>query len=252
MPILTQVAAIGDWVYFAFRSALAAVAVIFSPGLWLRPYYHVFLGGVPLATVLGVGLGLVIWMHTRGLLLRTAGAVDLLPTFLAVAVLLELAPVGAGLIVAARTGASLGAELASMRVAEQIDALEMLGVSPWRRLIGPRVLAVTLAVPCLHVLVATSAILSGYVAEQITGSTTMLKYQAAVLQELRLNEVLPAGLKTLAFGYLIGVTGCWIGLKAEGGSEGVGRAATDSVVSCCLLVLLADVVLVGLTRLIVG
>lgn len=245
-------AAIGNWTYFAVRSAIASFAAAIRPGWWARPLYGVLIGGLPLAVVLGLALGLVIWMHTRGVLERTAGAADMLPTFLAVAVLLELAPVGAGLILSARTGASLGAELASMRVGEQVDALELLGVSPVARLVGPRVLACVLAAPLLHVLIAALALGSGYVAETFTGSTYWLKYQSAVLAELHLHEVLPAGLKTLVFGGLVGVTGCYFGLNAEGGSEGVGTAATDSVVMCTLLVLLADVLLVGLIQVTLG
>ena len=168
------------------------------------------------------------------------------------AVLLELAPVGAGLILAARTGASLGAELAAMRVSEQVDALELLGVSPVRRLVGPRVLACVLAAPMLHAIIATIALASGYVAEQITGQTYWLKYQQAVLAELRMHEVIPAGLKTLVFGSLIGTTGCYVGLTAGGGSEGVGEAATGSVVRCTLLVLFADVLMVGLIQAVVS
>jgi phospholipid/cholesterol/gamma-HCH transport system permease protein len=240
-------ARVGDWAYFSARATSAAFLAVVRPGYWLRPLHGVLVGGLPLAAVTGLALGVVIWMHTRGVLARTGGgAVEYLPTFLAAAVLLELAPVGAGLIVAARTGASLGAELASMRVGEQIDALELLGVSPMRRLVGPRVLACVLAVPLLHVLIAALALGSGFVAESIIGQTTWLKYERAVLQELRLHEVLPAGLKTLVFGALVGVTGCYIGLTAKGGSEGVGQAATDSVVACSLLVLAADVLLVGL------
>ena len=198
-------------------------------------------------------MGIVIWMHTRGVLERTGtGAVEFLPTFLAAAVLMELAPIGAGLIVAARTGASLGAELAAMRVNEQIDALVLLGVSPVRRLVAPRVLACVLAVPLLHVLIATLSIGSGFFAELISGQTTWLKYQTAVLRELYLRDVVPALAKTLVFGFLTGVTGCFIGLNARGGSEDVGAAATNSVVACCLLVLAADVGMVGLTRLIFG
>ena len=210
-------------------------------------------GGLLLAVVAGFALGAVVWMHTRGVLERTGtGAVELLPTFLAAAVLLELAPIGAGLIVAARTGASLGAELAAMRVNEQIDALELLGVSPMRRLVAPRVLACVLAVPLLHVLIASIALGSGFLAESIVGQTTWLRYQTAVLRELYLIDVVPALLKTLVFGFLVGVTGCFVGLRTRGGSEEVGTAATDSVVACSLLVLLADVLLVGLTRLLVA
>lgn len=244
-----RLARAGDWAYFSGRAFLAAILSVPRPSLWLRPLYGVVVGGLPLAAVLGLALGAVIWMHTRDVLDRTVGAAELLPTVLAAAVLLELAPVGAGMIVAARTGASLGAELASMKVGEQIDALELLGVSPVRRLVGPRVLACALAVPILHVLIASIAIGSGYFAESAVGHTTWLKYERAVLEELRLGQVVPAGLKTVVFGGLIGVTGCFVGLNARDGSEGVGRAATEAVVACSLLVLVADVFLVGLIQL---
>jgi phospholipid/cholesterol/gamma-HCH transport system permease protein len=234
---------------FAARAIPASLGALPRVGQWVRPLYGVLIGGLPLAAVTGLALGIVIWLHTRDVLARTGtGAVEYLPTFLAAAVLLELAPVGAGLIVAARTGASLGAELASMRVSEQIDALELLGVSPVRRLVGPRVLACVLAVPLLHILIAATALGSGFVAELMTGSTTYLKYNTAALRELVLQDVIPAGLKTLVFGLVVGVTGCFIGMNSREGSEGVGRAATDSVVACSLLVLLADVLLVMLIK----
>jgi phospholipid/cholesterol/gamma-HCH transport system permease protein len=239
----------GRLTVFAARAVPTAVAAVPRAGRWVRPFYAVLVGGLPLAAVTGLALGVVIWLHTRDVLERTGTrAVEYLPTFLAAAVLLELAPVGAGLIVAARTGASLGAELASMRVTEQIDALELLGVSPIRRLVGPRVVACVLAVPLLHVLIAATALGSGYAAELVTGSTSYLKFSTAALRELVLEEVIPAGLKTLAFGLVVGVTGCFIGMSPRDGSEGVGRAATDSVVACCLLVLLSDVLLVVLIK----
>jgi phospholipid/cholesterol/gamma-HCH transport system permease protein len=234
---------------FAARAVPATGAAVARPAGWVRPFYAVLIGGLPLAAVAGLALGVVIWLHTRDVLARTGtGAVEYLPTFLAAAVLLELAPVGAGLIVAARTGASLGAELAAMRVSEQIDALELLGVSPMRVLVGPRVLACVLAAPLLHVAIAAVALVSGFAAESVTGSTTYLKYATAALRELSLEDVVPAGLKTLAFGLVVGVTGCFIGTRPREGSEGVGRAATDSVVACVLLVLAADVFLVVLIK----
>jgi phospholipid/cholesterol/gamma-HCH transport system permease protein len=249
VKLLDALAAVGDWAFFFARSLVAAGRALIRPDYWLRPLYHVLVGGLPLAVVAGLALGVVIWIHTRGVLARTgSGAVEYLPTFLAAAVLLELAPIGAGLILAARTGASLGAELAAMRIGEQVDALELLGVSPLRRLVGPRVLACVLAAPLLHALIAGLAIGSGYVAETVAGQMTWLKYQTAVLEELRLSDVVPAGLKTFVFGALVGATGCYRGLIADGGSEGVGRAATDSVVACVLLVLGADVLLVGLIQ----
>ena len=246
--MLDAVARLGEGAAFAARSLVPTLASAMRPREWLRPLADALVGALPLAAVLGVALGAVVWMQARGILARTAGAAELLPTVLSAAVLLELAPVGAGLILAARTGAALGAELASLRLSEQVEALELLGVSPTRRLVAPRVWACVVAAPALHVLVAALALASGYAAELLTGQTTWLKYQAAVMGELKLGDVVPAGLKTLAFGWLVGVTGTFTGLGASGGSEGVGRATTASVVRCCLLVLAADVFLVGLIR----
>ena len=245
---------IGEFAHFAALGLAAAVGALPHPARWLRPFYSVFVGGFPLAIVLGLALGAVIWLQTRAVLEQFPGANDLLPTVLTAAVLLELAPVGAGLIVAARTGASLGAELSSMKLGEQVDALELLGQSPRRVLVGPRILACVLAVPLLHVLVSLLALAASFAGEAVAGGGNWLKYSGAVEAELanRLGEVLLAGLKPVAFGFLIGAMGCWVGLRAGGGSEGVGRAATDSVVRCSLLVLAADVLLVGAIRLTVG
>ncbi len=237
---------VGNLTAFAARVLPLSVVALLRPAWWLRPLHGMVVGALPLAVVTGLTLGVVFWFHTRDVLARTsAGAVEYLPTFLSAAVLLELAPVGAGLIVAARTGASLGAELASMRVGEQVDALELLGVSPVRRLVAPRVLACILAVPVLYVVIAAVALVSGYGAETMTGQTTVLKYDAAAVRELYLVDVVPAALKTLVFGVVVGLTGCFIGLNAGAGSEGVGHAATDSVVMCALFVLATDVGLVG-------
>jgi phospholipid/cholesterol/gamma-HCH transport system permease protein len=241
----------GEYTYFAGRALWAAVLSVARPGPVLRQLHSIVVGALPLAIVAGIALGAVIWMHTHAVLART-GTVDYLPTVLAAAVLLELAPIAAGLIVAARTGSALGAELGSMRIGEQIDALEMLGIPPLRTLVGPRVLACMIALPIVHLCIASLAIFSGFVAENIVGSTNWLKYQSASLKELFPREVIPAALKTVVFGYLIGASGCYRGLRAEGGTEGVGRAATSAVVMACLLVLAADVLLVGLIQILIG
>jgi phospholipid/cholesterol/gamma-HCH transport system permease protein len=135
-----------------------------------------------------------------------------------------------------------------MKVGEQLDALELLGVSTLRRVVGPRILACILAAPIISVLIAATAITSGFIAEALAGSTSMLRYQTAVMRELYLADVLPATVKTLAFGFVVGLAGSFIGMTAGDGSEGVGRAATDSVVICSLLVMITDVLLVGIIK----
>ncbi len=242
---------LGRLTHFAGRALPVALFAVRYPSALLRQLYDVLVGALPLAFVAGLTLGAVVWMHTYSLLQRT-GAADYLPTVLAAAVLLELAPIGAGLIVAARTGAKLAAELGSMKIGEQIDALEILGVSPMRTLVGPRVLACMIALPLLEILIGAIALLSGFAAENIVGSSSWLKYRSACLRELHMGDVIPACLKTVAFGYLIGVAGCYHGLKTAGGTEGVGKAATAGVVAACLLVLASDILLVGLIRILVG
>ena len=210
----------------------------------------VFLGGLPLALLAGAVLGLVVWWQTHDILLRTVGpgADEFIPRFLSVAVVLELGPVGAGLLVAARTGANFGAELAAMRISEQIDALETLGQSPLRELVGPRVLACILGLPLLSILIIYTAVFASLLIEQIQGSMSYTLYLQLCLEYLRLQDAIPALLKTGVFGWLIGLVGCHYGLSAKEGTVSVGQAATASVVVSTLAVFLAEVVWVGLIQ----
>jgi phospholipid/cholesterol/gamma-HCH transport system permease protein len=248
---LVVLSSVGEFAHFAGRSFVAAFQAFARPGILIRQIYGVLIGALPLGLVTGIALGAVVWMHTHSVLARY-GSTGFLPTALAAAVLLELAPLGAGLIVAARTGSSLGAELGAMKINEQIDALAMLGVSAQRMLVAPRVLACVISLPILHVFISSLALISGYAAEQMTGGMNALLYQSACLRELYARDVIAAGLKTLVFGYLIGVAGCFQGLRADGGAEGVGRAATSAVVTASLLVIASDVLLVGLIRVVPG
>jgi phospholipid/cholesterol/gamma-HCH transport system permease protein len=238
---------VGRFVHFALRVFFALPRACLRPGPVLVQLHNVLLGAMPLGLAAGLAVGAVVWMHLRATVAAFAGPseVVILPRFLALAVVLELAPIIAGLMVAGRSGASLGAELGSMRLTEQIDALEVLGRSPLRELVAPRVLACILALPLLTVLIAYLGILSGFLAEMAgSGSLSWTQYQQACLQDLTLRRAIPATLKTMVFGYLIGVTGCYFGMNAQGGTEGVGQAATRSVVVSIFLVLVANVVLV--------
>lgn len=241
---------IGEFAAFFGSSLVAVGQSLFRPATWLNQFYAVFMGSLTLGIVAGVALGAVVWMHTYTVLARS-GMVEYLPTALAAAVLLELAPIGAGLIVAARTGASLGAEIGAMKLGEQIDALYLFGQSPTRVLVGPRVLACMLTLPLLHVLIAAVALFSGFIAEGLIGQPNWSRYQEACMRELVFSEVVAAGVKTIVFGLLIGVSGCWMGLNARGGTEGIGQAATKSVVLACLFVLASDVLMVGVIRVLV-
>ena len=253
--MLTLLEHVGRFTHFFLR------AVIAIPGAFLQlrelaaQVYHVLIGALPLGLVAGLAVGAVVWMHLRDAMEQVAGhgAIQYLPQALALAVVLEFGPIAAGLIVAGRSGASIGAELGSMRLTEQIDALEILGLSPLRVLVAPRVLACILALPLLTIIIDYLAIFSGFLAEGISsGGLSLTQYRNAVVRALTLRYAAPATLKTIVFGLLIGVTGCYFGTNASGGTEGVGRAATRSVVVSIFLVLVADVVLVRLIQVLTG
>src|SRR5205085_8727857 len=140
--------------------------------------------------VAGLALGVVVWMHLHGVV--EAQFVHKVPEYLALAVVLEFAPLGAGLIVAGRSGASLGAELGSMRLSEQIDALECLGLSPWRYLVGPRVLAAMMTLPLLTIYMAVIAIGSSFLAEMLGGTLSMTQYETDVLRGLAQAKMVSA------------------------------------------------------------
>jgi phospholipid/cholesterol/gamma-HCH transport system permease protein len=241
---------VGQFTHFAGKALTAAFVALARPRELGQQLYPIYVGALPLASVTGLGLGVVIWMHLHGVLIRAGpGYTHLLPQFLALAVVLEFAPLCAGLIVAGRSGASLAAELGSMRLTEQVDALALLGLSPVRFLAGPRVLACMVALPLLTVMIATLSIAGSFVAEALGGAMSWREYWNACRSNLLLRDIVPATLKTAVFGYLIGVTGCWFGLTADGGTEGVGKAATRGVAGSILSVIVANVILVRMIQL---
>ena len=245
-------ASIGHFFIFSCRALVNAFLAILHPVELARQFTKQFLGAFPLAIVVGSVLGIVVWMHLRGVLVRLGGpsAAALLPSGLTLAVVLELGPIGAGLVVAGRTGAALSAELGAMRLTEQVNAMEMLGQSIFRRLVGPRVLACMLVLPLLTIFIDYLAVLGSFAAETLTSHMSWLSFSTACLRELRMHDVVPHTLKTVAFGFIIGSAGCYHGLQAAGGSESVGVAATRGVVAATLGVLFADVLLVRLIQLI--
>jgi phospholipid/cholesterol/gamma-HCH transport system permease protein len=247
MSFLDGLESLGRFSHFAFRGLLAAPLALRRPGEFLTQLYSVLVGVIPLGLAAGLAIGAVLWLQLHTIF-QGFGAREMLPQALALAVVLEFAPIGAGLIVAGRSGASLGAELGSMRLTEQIDALEVLGLSPLRHLVAPRVLACMVTLPLLTVFMAYLAITAGVLANGLGGGLSWRAYVNGTVGALTLRKVLPSTLKTVVFGYWIGVTGCYCGMNAYGGTEGVGRAAKQGVVGSIFLVLVSNVFLVQIIQ----
>ena len=209
----------------------------------VRQFERVAWGSLPIVAVAGLSVGMVTWLQTRRLLV-TYGAQATLPSILTVAVLVETGPMLAGLLVAGRMGAGLAAELGSMVLTEEVDAMVVLGAPPIPTLVAPRAIACALALPLLTVVLDASAVLGGLAAEQMAGSLSAQAFWQRSLDYLRLSDVVPATLKTAVFGALVGLIGCWTGLNADRSTEAVGHAATLGVVRAMMAVFAANVVMV--------
>lgn len=239
---------LGRFVDFAFRVVLAIPRAAFGrPGEVVRQFERVAWGSLPIGIAAGLSVGLVTWIQNHRLLAQY-GAEAALPSVLAVAVLVEVGPMLAGLVVAGRMGAGLAAELSSMTLTEEVDALIVMGAAPLPRLVAPRALACALAVPLLTVVLDAAAIVGGMAAELAAGSLSAQFFWQKSLEFLRLSDVIPATLKTGVFGFLVGLVACWTGLNAHRSTEAVGRAATRGVVRSMLAVFAANIVMVPLIQ----
>jgi phospholipid/cholesterol/gamma-HCH transport system permease protein len=200
---------------------------------------------LPLVALAGAATGVVLSLETHDSLARF-GAKSLLPAVIVFSILRESGPVITGLVVSGRVGAGIGAELGSMKVTEQIDAMEASAVDSHKFLAATRVLACFLMLPLLTLVADFCGVLMGWVANTLTEPISFRLFLENGFKNVAFNDFLPPTLKTAVFGLIIGVVACFQGMNTRGGTEGVGRAATSSVVVSSLFVILADVLLVRL------
>ncbi len=201
---------------------------------------------LPLAGITGFIVGLILAMQTRPTLFRF-GADSFLPAMVAISFVRELGPVITALIVAGRVSSGIGAELGSMRVTEQIDAMEVSGIDPFRFLVVTRVLACILLQPLLTAIVNAVGLFGSYLAMAIESDMSWMLYWDSVIHSLTFADLIPGLAKTAVFGFIIGIVGCHQGYTAEGGTAGVGKASTTAVVLSSMLIIFVDMVLVKLT-----
>jgi phospholipid/cholesterol/gamma-HCH transport system permease protein len=233
----------GDLGIFCFRLIRSAVSPPYEGAELLRQMDEVGSRSVPLVFLAGAATGVVMFLQTRESLVRF-GAKALLPAVIVMSIVKETGPIITGLIVSGRVGAGIGAELGSMRVTEQIDAMEASAVDPYRFLAVTRVLACALMLPLLTLVADCSGILLGWISYTLSEPISLRLFLHAGFKSMDFNDLLPPTFKTAFFGLIIGVIGCFQGMRTTGGTAGVGRAATSSVVWSSLFIILADVLLV--------
>jgi phospholipid/cholesterol/gamma-HCH transport system permease protein len=193
-------------------------------------------------------MGLVLTIQSRPTLLEF-GAVSMLPAMVSVSLVREIAPVITALICAGKIGSGIGAELGSMRVTEQIDAMEVSGTNPFKYLVVSRVLASTLMVPLLSCLAIALSLYGGYLGVNIRGNVSWQLYWLQSFGALSYGDFIPSLIKTFFFGFAIGIVGCYKGYNSKKGTEGVGRSATSAVIVASLVVFIIDLIAVQVTDL---
>jgi len=200
-----------------------------------------------LVALAGAATGVVLSLQTRDSLMRI-GAGSLLPSVIVFSLIKETGPIITGLIMSGRVGAGIGAELGSMKVTEQIDAMEASAVNPYKYLVWTRVLACVLMMPLLTLAADLFGILGGWATNALMEPISLRLFLENGFKTVTFNDFFPPTFKTVIFGFIIGVVSSFQGMRTRGGTEGVGRSATSSVVLCSLFIILADVFLVRIIQ----
>ena len=201
---------------------------------------------LPIISVTGFIIGLVLAMQSEPVMIRF-GAGSYLPGMVALSVVRELGPVITALIFAGRVSSGIGAELGSMRVTEQIDAMEVSAIHPFKFLVVTRVLACTLILPMLTVYAIFLGLFGGFLAIYLSQNISLQLYINAIIHSVEFVDLIPGIIKTFFFGFIVGIVGSYKGYNADNGTVGVGRASTSSVVVSSLLILVFDMVLGKIT-----
>lgn len=213
---------------------------------FIRQCYLIGYKTLPLVGITGFIMGLVLTLQSRPTLAQF-GAEAWLPGMVATSLIREITPVITALICAGKIASGIGAELGSMKVTEQIDAMEVSAINPFKYLVVTRIMATTLMVPLLVIFADAIGIYGGYVGINMHSDVNLFRYFSQVLESLSFIDILPATIKTFFFGFFIGLIGCYQGFNAENGTESVGKAANSAVVIASLGIFIIDMLAVQLT-----
>ena len=212
----------------------------------LRQCYNMGNRSLLLVSVTGFIIGLVLTLQTRPTLMEF-GAESWMPSMVGISIVREIGPMITALVCAGRIGSGIGAELGSMRVTEQIDAMEVSGTNPFKYLVVTRVLAVTLMLPLLVIIGDVVALYGSFLVENLKGQVSFQLFFNQVFNSLEFGDIIPATMKSFFFGFAIGIVGCFKGYYCGKGTASVGRAANSSVVFTSLLLFIIDFVAVFVT-----
>jgi phospholipid/cholesterol/gamma-HCH transport system permease protein len=241
--------------YEGFQFALRFFKEVFRPPFEfkeiVRQCYEIGYKSLPLITLTGFITGLVFTKQSRPSL-SDFGAASWLPSLVAIAIVRALAPLVTALICAGKVGSNIGAELGSMKVTEQIDAMEVSAINPYKFLVVTRVLATTLMIPILVMYTAFVAMMGSFLDVHSNEQTSMATFFENAFSSITFLDFFTSMAKAIAYGFTIGIVGCYKGYHTTQGTQGVGRAANASVVLSMLLIFIEEIVIVQVSNWIRG
>jgi phospholipid/cholesterol/gamma-HCH transport system permease protein len=238
---------IGEHGHFLFSAFRHFSIREFDWSEFIRQCYNIGYKSLGIVLVTGFVLGFVLTLQSIPTL-KQFGAQSYVPGMVAVSVIREIGPVITALICTGKIASGIGAELGSMRVTEQIDAMEVSGANALLYLVATRILACTLMVPLLTLIADGMAFVGGYAGVKVTISMTFSLYFTKMFAALRFSDLIPAVIKSYFFGFTIGFVGCMKGYYSNRGTESVGRAANMAVVTASIWIIILDAVAVELTN----
>ena len=211
----------------------------------IRQCYLIGWKSFPLISLTGFIVGFVFTKQSRPSL-EEFGATSWLPALISIAIVRSLAPLVTALIAAGKVGSQIGAELSSMNVTEQIDAMEVSGTNPFKFLVVSRILATTIMIPVLCFYIAGIGLMGGYLSIVSKDQLSLLSFFTQVFESLQLIDIFAMVLRAIVFGFTIGFSSCYVGYYSSKGTEGVGKAANAAVVSSMFIVFIEELLIVQL------
>ncbi|MVT09916.1 MlaE family ABC transporter permease [Chitinophaga tropicalis] len=238
-------------IYYIFRFISRFFKEVLRPPVevkeFIRQCYLVGYKSLALITMTGFITGLVFTKQSRPSLAEF-GATSWLPSLIAIAVIRALAPLVTALICAGKVGSSIGAELASMRVTEQIDAMEVSAINPFKYLVVTRIMATTVCIPVLVGYTGLVGLMGSFIDVHMNEQTTLTTFFQEAFKNITFLDFITTGVKAVVFGFTIGVVSCYQGYHATQGTQGVGKAANISVVISMFLIFIEEIIIVQISN----
>ena len=236
----------GELSRFIQRFFLQALTPRYEIAEFFRQCFIIGYKSLPLIALTAFIMGLVITMQLRPSMV-SYGVESKLPEIVSIAIIREIGPVITALIFAGKIGSSIGAELGSMKVTEQIDAMEVSGTNPFKYLVVTRVLAATLMLPVLVMLGDAVSLFGSWLGVNIRSTTSFDLFWSQAVGSLSFSDILPAYIKSYFFGFAVGIIGCYKGFNSRKGTEGVGRSANSAVVVSSIIIFIIDLLAVQIS-----